>query len=64
MAYLPRSSVTKNGETCDKDGDICASEASINDNDDNESIAAQKIEEVYVHIFVLLIQLLWLIQLY
>lgn len=45
MAYLPRSSVTKNGETCDKDGDICASEASINDNDDNESIAAQKIEE-------------------
>jgi hypothetical protein len=58
MAYLPRSSVTKNGETCNKDGDICASKASIINNDDSGSIAGQRTEEVYVHIFVFLIQLL------
>jgi len=61
MAYLAQSLVMKNGETCNKDGDICASEVSITDNDDSGSIAAQRPEKVYVLIFVFLIQLLHLI---
>jgi len=61
MAYLAQSLVMKNGETCDKDGDICASEVSITDNDDSGSIVAQRTEKVYVLIFVFLIQLLHLI---
>jgi F-box protein 22 len=45
MAYLAQSLVMKNGETCDKDGDICASEVSITDSDDSGSIAAQRTEK-------------------
>lgn len=58
MAYLSQSLVMKNGETCNKDGDICASEVSITDDDDGGSITAQRTEKVYVLIFVFLIGLL------
>lgn len=61
MAYLAPSLVMKNGETHDKDGDICASEVSITDTDDSGSIAAQRTEKVYVLILVFLMQLLHLI---
>jgi hypothetical protein len=57
MAYLSRSSVMKNGETCGKGGNICAIEASIIDKDDSGSTATQRIEEVYLFIFVFLIHL-------
>jgi hypothetical protein len=41
----------KNGETCDKDGNISANDVSITDKDDSGSTDAQRAEKVHVLIF-------------
>jgi hypothetical protein len=61
MAYVAHSLVIKNGEMCDKDGNISASEVSVTDKDDSGNTDAQRTEKVHVLIFVFLIQLLHLI---